>query len=208
MGMNMSILEAFVNIRKAKQRVVQQEARLREPTRKLLASNLLDLSERTEAIAKESEDGREALVRQVRSLQTRMEMQNTQLNAKLDRLLGQLQPLPLAPNGTANGRPAQERAQEERTQERRELEQDTAAHSQPLKAKAPSLRQKKKARAVGGGSPMPQSNAASGAGVMPPLNGGSTVVANGERCLPGGGPGDYAAAGVACSRGRRDPLSC
>ena len=43
-----------------------------EPTRRLLASNLLDLSERTETIAKESDTGREQLASQVRSVDAKL----------------------------------------------------------------------------------------------------------------------------------------
>lgn len=41
--------------------------RLKEPTHRILANNLVDLSERTELIAKESESSREQLAGQVHS---------------------------------------------------------------------------------------------------------------------------------------------
>ena len=59
-------------IRKGKQRAVIEHVRLMEPTRRLLASNLLDLSERTETIAKESDTGREQLASQVRSVDAKL----------------------------------------------------------------------------------------------------------------------------------------
>jgi len=195
MGFETSIREAFVDIRKSKQRAIAMELRLKEPTRKLLASNLLDLSERTEVIAKQSEGSREGLARQMRTLQHRVDGQIAAVNAKLDTVLIHLQGggggvgghLPLSPlnggappqngvNGSAgkhhhhhhsssgrhhhsssapsaalNGTPTPARSGSSHTvvdaadseangrAERQELRQD---HSQPLKVKAPSLRQK------------------------------------------------------------------
>ena len=77
LGKNTTILEAFATIRRSKQKAVLDHARLREPSRRLLASNLIDLSERTEAIATESQNSRDELKEQ-------MERRMGKLDSKLD----------------------------------------------------------------------------------------------------------------------------
>ena len=93
MGMRISIPEAFVGIRKAKQQMQLNEMQFKEPTRKLLANNIHDLADRTESIAKENGLAREALARQVKTLHVRMDSAVGQINAKLDGLVESLAPL-------------------------------------------------------------------------------------------------------------------
>ena len=66
-GEDFTVLEAFVDLRKAKQRAALDQMRLKEPTKRVLANNIIDLSERTEAFAKEGESGRDALAAQLRA---------------------------------------------------------------------------------------------------------------------------------------------
>ena len=73
MGVDLSLMEAFVSIRQQKKKAVHDHMRLKEPTRKLLASNLIDLSERTEVIAKDSEAAREQIATEVRALSAKMD---------------------------------------------------------------------------------------------------------------------------------------
>ena len=73
LGVSTSVLEAFVAIRQSKQSALIDHMRLREPTRKLLASNLIDLAERTEAIATAGEASREQLAIQIRAMDMKLE---------------------------------------------------------------------------------------------------------------------------------------
>lgn len=93
MGLPISVLEAFVSIRQQKQRALLDHMRLREPTRKLLASNLIDLAERTETIATAGEASRELLAIQVRAL-----------DSKVDTIINALGIAP--PAASAHGAPA------------------------------------------------------------------------------------------------------
>ena len=79
MGKDATILEAFEVIRKTKARAILNHARLAEPTRKVIANSMEELSERTEIIAKEGKQSRDELAKQVR-----------ELSEKMDRVLGVL----------------------------------------------------------------------------------------------------------------------
>ena len=85
LGVSTTILEAFAAIRKQKARA-SLEWRSGEPTRKVLASSLEDLAERTEAIASAGETSREQLTDKVRSLGEQMRA----LDSKFDVMLGAL----------------------------------------------------------------------------------------------------------------------
>jgi hypothetical protein len=87
-GADASILEAFVNIRLAKQRALAQHTQLGEPTRKLLASTLSDLAERTENIAREGETAREQISNQVRALDARVNARMEAVQQQQQAILG------------------------------------------------------------------------------------------------------------------------
>lgn len=171
-GVHTSIPEAFIGLRRAKQRQQFEETQFREPTRKLLANNLLDLSERTEEIARDSEGAREALSRQLNALQTNVDSRARAVDAKLDSVLGALahiQPLlatlpgvlplvsalqpPLhSAMSAGDAATATPERGDERGDERSELRLERGGSAQAMKAKAPSVRhlgRRKKTRAHG-----------------------------------------------------------
>ena len=71
-GVSCTILEAFVTIRKAKRLAVMNHQRISEPIRSLHTNNLVDLSDRIEEIAKDSEESREQILEQLQTLQTQL----------------------------------------------------------------------------------------------------------------------------------------
>lgn len=73
MGGNVSIQEAFIDVRRSKQQAMMTHVRLVEPTRKHVATSLMELAERTENIAKEAKANRNDLASQVRSLDTKLD---------------------------------------------------------------------------------------------------------------------------------------
>ena len=84
-GPGMSVLQAFVEIRKTKARKAL-EHRIGEPTRKLLASSISDLAERTEQIALKGETVNTELTDKMRSLDVRV----TGMDKKMDTLIATL----------------------------------------------------------------------------------------------------------------------
>ena len=103
-GEDFTVLEAFVDLRKAKQRAALDQMRLKEPTKRVLANNIIDLSERTEAFAKEGESGRDALAAQLRGLEQRVDDRVGRLDAKLDAILNHLRvPVDPAPPPPRSG---------------------------------------------------------------------------------------------------------
>ena len=89
-GTELSIPEAFVRIRVAKTRTVVLHEALKEPTRKMLASNLAELSERLETVTKQSAISQEEVANQVRGI-----------DAKLNALFGALGVAPPPPPATS-----------------------------------------------------------------------------------------------------------
>ena len=84
----MTILEAFISIRKNKQRAALEHLGVGEPTRKLLVSSIVELAERTETIAQEGETSREQISNQMRGLSTQV----ASLAANFEHLAGALRP--------------------------------------------------------------------------------------------------------------------
>ena len=72
-GVDLSILDAFSGLRKGKERMIQNAMRSKEPTSRLLASNLVDLSERTEQIAKQSQSRSDELAKSVSALDEKLD---------------------------------------------------------------------------------------------------------------------------------------
>ena len=71
-GEDFTVLETFVDLRKAKQRAALDQMRLKEPTKRVLANNIIEIDLAlgaycTEAFAKEGESGRDALAAQLRA---------------------------------------------------------------------------------------------------------------------------------------------
>lgn len=87
LGVPTSISEAFVSIRKAKQRTAIDHILLREPTRRVLQKSIGDLSERTEEIAHEGVRAHEELTSRVRALDANVRG----LDSKMDRIIGALE---------------------------------------------------------------------------------------------------------------------
>lgn len=89
-GLTVTILEAFVSIRQAKELAILAQMRNKEPSTGMLSNNLIDLAERAEAIALNQDSGRE----NIDSRFMQMEGQVKGISTKLDTILQALAPRP------------------------------------------------------------------------------------------------------------------
>jgi hypothetical protein len=99
-GVNLSILEGFSKLRKNKESAMRNISRNMEPTSRLLANNIVDLADRTEAIAKEGTKSRRGLAKafdkRLEELQGRLDSEVSTLDAKLDAIMEALRVTPSA----------------------------------------------------------------------------------------------------------------